>query len=90
MVFHRGRRKLDCKIDLFIDNVKIKETLTMKYLGVIIDSKLNWINHITYVKEKVAKWIGIIRRARQCVNKKSLTNLYHTFICSYLIYCVAV
>ena len=88
MVFHRGRRKLHGKFDLFIDNVKIKET--MKYLGVIIDSKLNWISHITYVKNKVAKGIGIIRRARQCVNKKTLTILYHIFIFPYLIYCVEV
>ena len=70
MVFHRGRRKLHGNFDLCIDNVKIKETLTMKYLGVIIDSKLNWISHITYVKNKVAKGIGIIRRARQCVSQK--------------------
>ena len=68
MVFHRGRRKLHGNFDLCIDNVKIKETLTMKYLGVIIDSKLNWISHITYVKNKVAKGIGIIRKARQCVS----------------------
>ena len=42
------------------------------------------------MKNKVSKGIGIIRRARQCVNKKTLTNLYHTFIFSYLIYCVEV
>ena len=63
MVFHRGRRKLHGKIDLFIDNVKIKETSTMRYLGVIIDNKLNWISQITltFVKNKVAKGISIIR-----------------------------
>ena len=54
MFFHGGRRKLHGNIDLCINNVKIKETLTMKYLGVIIDSKFNWISHITYVKNKVA------------------------------------
>ena len=40
MFFHRGRRKLHSNIDLFIDNVKIKETLTMKSLGFEIASKL--------------------------------------------------
>ena len=90
MVFHRGKKKLHGNFDLFIDKVKIKETLTMKYLGVIIDNKLNWISHITYVKNKVSKGIDIIRRATQCVNKKTLTNLYHTFKFPYLIYCVEV
>ena len=32
----------------------------LKYLGVIKDSKLNWILHITYVKNKISKGIGII------------------------------
>ena len=62
----------------------------MKYLGVIIDTKLNWISHITFVKNKVAKAIGIIRRARPLLNKNALKNLYHTFIYPYLTYCVEV
>ena len=45
MVFHRGRRQCLGDIELFIDNTKINETNTMKYLGVIIDAKLNWISH---------------------------------------------
>ena len=62
----------------------------MKYMGVIIDTKLNWISHITFVKNKVAKGIGIIRRARPLLNKNALKNLYHTFIYPYLTYCVEV
>ena len=30
----------------------------LKYLGVIIDSKLNWIPHITHIKTKISKGIG--------------------------------
>ena len=90
MVFHRGRRKCFGNTELFIDNIKIKQTETMKYLGVIIDTKLNWISHITFVKNKVAKGIGIIRRARPLLNKSALRNLYHTFIYPYLTYCVEV
>ena len=90
MVFHRGRRKCLGDVELFIDNIKINETITMKYLGVIIDAKLNWISHITHVKNKIAKGIGIIRKARPLLNKRALTNLYHTFIYPYLICCVEV
>ena len=90
MAFHRDRRKYLGDIELFVDNTKINETNTMKYLGVIIDAKLNWISHITYVKNIIAKGIGIIRKARQLLNKIVLTNLYHTFIYPDLIYCVEV
>ena len=62
----------------------------MKYLGVIIDAKLNRISHLTYIKNKIAKEIGIIRKARPLLNKRALTNLYHTLIYPYLMYCVEV
>ena len=90
MVFHRGKRKCLGNIGLFIDDIEIKETPTMKYLGVIIDAKLNWVSHVTYVKNKIAKGIGIIKKARPFLNKSVLSNLYHTFIYPYLIYCVEV
>ena len=90
IVFHRCRRKCLGNIELFVDNTKINETNTMKYLGVIIDAKLNWISHITYVKNKIAKCIRIIRKARPLLNKRDLTNLHQPFIYLYLIYCVEV
>ena len=45
----------------------------LKYIGVIIDSKLNWIPHITYVKNKISKGIGIMFKARDYWNKKCLS-----------------
>ena len=51
--------------ELVINDMKIRETKSIKYLGVIIDRKLNSIDHITYVKNKVTKGIGIIRKARK-------------------------
>ena len=32
----------------------------MKYIGVIIDHKLKWCEHISYVKNQVSKGLGII------------------------------
>ena len=78
MAFHRDRRKFINNIELVINVMKIRETKIIKYFGVMIDSKLNWIDHITYVKNKVAKGIGIIRKAIKLLNKKALLNLYHT------------
>ena len=46
MVFHRGRRKTLNNIKLLMDDKIIKELPNIKYLGVILDNKLNWIEHI--------------------------------------------
>ena len=83
MVFHRGKRKCLGNIGLYIDEVEITENPTMKYLRVIINIKLNWVSHITCVKNTIAKGIGFIKKARHFLNKSSLSNLY-----LYLIYCM--
>ena len=57
-------------------------------MDVIIDSKLSWIQHIAYVKNKVSKGIGIIYKARRYLSKESLVNLYHSYVYPYLIYCI--
>ena len=49
---------------------------------------MSWIQHISYVKNKVAKGIGIMFKARTYLDRKSLINLYNAYIYPYLIYCV--
>ena len=84
MVFHRGRRKSCNHVKLYIDDAIIKESSTIKYLGVILDNNLKWTSHIAFVKNKVAMGIGIIQRASTFLTKATLSKLYHTFNFPYL------
>ena len=86
-MFFTKKRKPTAKIDLFIDNERIEETCKTKFLGVIIDNKLTWKDHINYISGKIARGIGVIIKARKFLNKKSLLSLYYSFIYPYLIYC---
>ena len=69
---------------------ELNRTHHVKYLGIIIDDRLNWIQHLTYVKNKISKGIGIMYKARTYLDKKCMSNLYHTYIYPYLIYCIEV
>ena len=89
MVFHRGRRKSNI-CNPILNNVSLERVQCTKFLGIIIDDGLKWTNHISYIKNKIAKGFGIILRARKFFNKKTLLNLYHAFIFPYLIYCVEI
>ncbi|GIY09282.1 retrovirus-related Pol polyprotein from type-1 retrotransposable element R1 [Caerostris darwini] len=40
---------------LRINNHKITHSVNLKYLGVLIDSKLTWNAHLNYVKDKINK-----------------------------------
>ena len=73
---------------LAIDGHKIDETGHTKFLGVILDYKLNWKKHISYIIGKIAKWIGVITNARKLLDKEILVTLYYTFIYPYLYICV--
>ena len=54
MIFHRVRIKLiNHSSNVVIGGSILNETDEIKYLGVIIDHKITWIPHITYVKNTV-------------------------------------
>ena len=65
---------------------KIDSTLTTMFLGIIIDNKLKWTEHIKYIKSKISKYIGIINKFRYIRNKNTLRNLYNSFVIPYLDY----
>ena len=76
------------KFRLTIGQGALKRTSQHKYLGLIIDNKLNWSAHISHVKNKVSKCVGILLIARTYLSRKCLLDLYHPFAYPYLIYCI--
>ena len=89
MLFHRKRIKID-NLKLTIGQGTLKQTSLCKYLVLIIDNKLNWAAHIAHVKSKISKCVGIVIKARSCLSRKCLLDLYHSFAYPYLIYCVEI
>ena len=74
-------------LQISIDGHSIDETDDTKFLGVIIDSKLNGTNHISYITGKIARGIGVITKARKLLDKETLITLYYTFIYPCMCYC---
>ena len=87
MRFQRKSIKTD-KLKVTIGQDTLKQTSQCKYLGLIIDNKLNWAAHIAHFKSKLSKCVGILIKARPCLSRKCLLDLYYSFAYPYLIYCV--
>ena len=84
MIFHRSRIKPNVINKVVIDDHQLTQVnYSATYLGVIIDHKLNWIEHISYVKSKMSKGIGLMYKARQFLTKKALLMLYHVYLSLY-------
>ena len=73
--------------DIYIDGTEIDTVNHTQILGVVINNKINWSDHIKYTCNKISKSIGIIQKVKNKLNKKTLVNLYYTFICPYATYC---
>ena len=58
-----------------------------KFLSVIIDKKLTWKEHISYLSSKISRGIGMIIKAKKRLNKDALVTLYYSFIYPYMTYC---
>ena len=82
-----NKNKIKPDISLNIDGQVIAEVTSSTFLGVIIDNKLNWRDHVSLVCRKVARRLGVIIKARKVLQKESLISLYYSFLYLYLIYC---
>ena len=66
---------------------RVKET---KFLGVVLDDKLQWNQHIKRIENKILQGIGMMYQSKGRLNAKSLLILYNSIIFPYLYYCVEV
>ena len=49
MVFHRARRKNNIHNNIFLNNSILTKVNYTTFLRIILDNKLNWSNHISYI-----------------------------------------
>ena len=88
-IFHKPRDKDNIPLQLpklEINNNEIKRSSSIKLLGVLVDENLTWIDHIALVENKLSKNLGLLHKAKNYLNKKSMVSLYYSFIHSYLNY----
>ena len=78
MIFDKQKRR-SIQLKIKIENQEIEHTCKTKFLGVIIDQKLTWKPHMALMSGKIARGIGMIIKARHCLNKNALLTLYYSF-----------
>ena len=86
-IFHRPR----AKIPSFLDNLKceqhtIQRMTTVKYLGLYLDDKLTWTDHVTQTSKKLTRIISSFKIIKHFVPDKCKKQLFHAHINSRLKY----
>ena len=72
--------------NITINNSSITISKTAKYLGVMIDSKLNFQNHIKIIESKLSRGIGILYRLKAVLPREALCKIYFALFHPHLLY----
>jgi len=69
---------------------EILQTNRIKFLGVLLDDKLNFSNHVSNITNKISRSIGVIYRLRDYVPFSVVKMLYYALIYPYIMYGIEV
>ena len=67
-----------------IGNSNTKRKSSIKFLEVMVDEHISWIDHVRTIKNKIAKNIDLLYHVSQFINEDSLKTVYFLYIHSYL------
>ena len=88
-LFHKNSSKDDIPVKLpalMVGSNNIERTSSIKFLGVMLDEHISWIDHVRTVENKIEKNIGLLYRVSQFLDEDSLKTAYFSYIHSYLNY----
>ena len=75
---------------VLINNRRIDRVSETKFLGVIIDDKLNWVPHVNNLITKLRSCTGQICRFKDNIPQELHKDIYHTLFESHLGYAISV
>ncbi len=90
LLFRQSNKQPPPPINITIDGLPVDEKEHAKYLGIIIDNKLNFKKHIDHVKSSLVKGCAILSMVRHYVPKQILVNTYNAYIQPHIDYCLPV
>lgn len=88
MIFSR-KRNLNYR-EVTISGVNITRKSEARFLGVLMDENLTWSQHVSTVKMKMSRYIGIMYKLKKFLPLEARLQIYHSFVQSHLNYCALV
>ena len=79
VIFSR-KSKRSTDPSLVFNNNNVYKTFSQKHLGVTLDFKLTFEEHLNNVLAKVNKAVGLLRKLRNILPRTTLITIYKTFI----------
>ena len=89
MLVSRRKRKEKKEVSVYLNNKRLEQVIKMKYLGIILDHKFRFSEHITYTAERCTKLIHSLSKSAKItwgLKHKALKTIYKGAILPLLLY----
>lgn len=86
-VLFAGNKHVPNNINIQFDGIILNQEFSTKFLGIIIDSKLNWKKHVDYIQGKLSKICGIMHNIAYLLTAEAKILLYYSLFYPYIQYC---
>ena len=86
VILSRKSKKTDHPT-VYLNHAPVALTNCHKHLGMYLDKKLNFLQHIKEKISKANRGIGVIQKLRHILPRHSLITIYKSFVRPHLDYC---
>ena len=91
ILFHTVNKPIPNNLtEIVTTQASIKRVTEIKYLGLVLDEKLNYNEHVQSISNPLIKYFGIFNHIKYKVNDKTARQLYFAFVFSRLKYGVEI
>ena len=77
-------------IRLYLNGVELTQVTSVKFLGVTMDERLSWKNHIQEIQSSLINYSGIFYKIRNKIPQNVLKNLYFATVYPKLLYAIEI
>jgi len=94
MLFEVTKRNTETRLvslpSIVLNDHIIQRVRNVKYLGILIDDKLIWTDHIEYLIGRVSSITGILYRTKQFLPLNCRKNIFYALVYSVITYCIEI
>ena len=85
MIF--SRQNMRDNLNVMLGNTPIERKSEARFLGILIDDRLNWSKHIRTVKMKMSRYVGVMYKIKSQLPLQARLQIYHSFVQSHINFC---
>lgn len=80
----------EVNFNIRIDNFVLNQVNNIKFLGVVIDDKISWKQHLYQLNNKMSQIAGVLYKIRSCLTPECIRLLYMSTAYPHILYCSAI